>query len=252
LIHHAVAPRSPEWHALRLGIATSSEFHKIVKPAALLKESGSANPDYSKVLSKQAADYMHRLIAEQITGAPCENYESQWMSRGTELEDKAILAYEMLTDTETHPGGFITTDDGLLGCSPDRLIGGDGDLELKCPLIQTQVGYALGSGVDEDYMVQLQGRLLIHEREYVDIFSYHPALTVPPIKVYRKESYIKILRRVLEDFNEVMLAKRLELEQRYGPFLRPEPDEAPDHSDDFLTQADEDMIVEGLKREGKI
>lgn len=234
MIYHACEPRSQEWHALRLGIPTSSEFHKIITPKTMK-------------LSSQAPAYMYRLIAEWVTGEQVENFASQWMDRGTELEDSAKLAYEALTDTETSPGGFITTDDGLLGCSPDRLIGEEGDLELKCPLIQTQVGYALGSGVDEEYMAQLQGRMMITGRQWVDIFSYHPRLVIPVIRVKRDEKYIGILRPVMQTFVDLLIAKRLELEQKYGPFLRPEPEPEPDYSRDFISEDDVEAIIAANK-----
>jgi hypothetical protein len=210
MIYHEVEGRSEKWFALRLGIPTSSEFHKIITPKKLQ-------------LSSQAAGLMYRLLAEWITGAQVENFESEYMVRGTELEDKAVLAYEMLTDTETSLGGFITTDDGMLGCSPDRLIGTEGDLEIKCPLIQTQVGYALTGEVGEDYMTQLQGRLFIHGRQWVDIFSYHPRLSIPPLRIVRNEKFIAALQPVLEAFVATILDARKFLDERFGPFVREAP-----------------------------
>jgi YqaJ-like viral recombinase domain len=225
MIYHACAPRSKEWHALRLGIPTSSEFAKIITPKTMR-------------ISSQAPGYMNRLLAEWITGAQLDTFQSEYMVRGQELEDEAFAAYELLTGTDTQPGGFVTTDDGMLGCSPDRLIGYAGDLELKCPAIQTQVGYAL-DGLGEEYKCQVQGRLMIHEREWVDLFSYHPLFSIPPMRIYRDEKFIAILRPVLATFVDQLLAKRTELEQRFGPFVRPEPREEPPI--DGLGVSDEDL-----------
>ena len=239
--------RGPEWHKLRLGIPCSSEFSKIVKPGVLAKQIADGKIDASKVVSTQSPGYMFRLLAEWVTGEPVENYSSQWMDRGTELEDKAILAYEMLTDTETKPGGFITTDDGLIGCSPDRLIGDEGDLELKCPLIQTQVEYALLGTVGDEYMAQLQGRMLIHGRAWVDIFSYHPRLSIPAMRIYRDEKFIATLGLVLKTFTDQMLEYRLKLEKEYGPFTRPEPE--PNHEKDWISDEDVERILEAQRRD---
>ena len=235
-IFHAVLPRSPEWKQLRLGIATSSEFSDIITPKKL---------EYSKSAEK----LMYIKLAEWMTGQPTENseYESQWMARGVELEDNAIAAYEMLTERETSLGGFFTTDDGLLGCSPDRLIGDAGDLEIKCPLIHSQIGYALGSPVDEAYMLQLQGRMMIHGRMWIDIFSYHPKLLLPPVRVNRDEKIINIMRERLAQFNQTMLQCRLVLEQRFGPFVRPEPEPEPDFRD-AVTDADVEAILAAQRR----
>ena len=57
------------------------------------------------------------------------------MKRGHDLRARRSLPTRGLMEVETSPGGFITSDDGMLECSPDRLIGDRGDLELKCPLI---------------------------------------------------------------------------------------------------------------------
>ncbi len=232
MIYHPVWQNTPEWIGLRLGIPCSSDFHKIITPQTMKQ-------------SKQAKPLMYRLLAEWMTNEPVENYESEYMVRGHELEDLAISAYEILTDCETQPGGFITSDDGLMGCSPDRLIGDKGDLEIKCPLVQTQIQYALEGKIDEDYRAQLQGRLMIHGRDYVDIFSYHPRLSIPALRVVRDDKFIGELSVMLKCFNDLMLEKRAELEKRFGPFLRPEPE--PDHSADFISEQDVDDIIAAQK-----
>lgn len=206
-IYYDVEQNTPEWYRLRLGIPTASEFHRILTPK-------------TRRVSTQAAEYMYRLLGEWITGEPAENAETEWMARGHELEAKAVQAYEVLTGLTTTNGGFITTADGLVGCSPDRLVGGDGDLEIKCPLIATQVRYALTGCITDDYLTQLQGRLMIHGRQWVDIFSYHPAISLPPVRVHRDEQHIETLRMALAVFVSEMLTKRCEIEEKYGPFVR--------------------------------
>lgn len=235
MIFHDVESNSPEWYQLRLGIPTSSEFHKIITPKKL-------------ELSKQAPGYMYRLLAEWVTGEQLENFQTEWMERGTELEDKAVLAYEMLTDQETSRGGFITSDDGFLGCSPDRLIGTVGDLEIKCPLIQTQIEYALTGTVGEDYLAQLQGRMLIHGREWIDIFSYHPRLSIPALRVVRDEKFIAALRPILDQFVATMLECRMELERRFGPFIREAPVRDNRHDEFGVTDEDVEEILAAQER----
>lgn len=233
MIYHAVIQNTPEWKAMRLGIPCSSEFHRIITPKKM-------------ELSAQRYKLMFRLLAEWMTGtsvAEADELRSEYMDRGHELEDRAIAAYEMLTEQETQPGGFITTDDGMVGCSPDRLVGTAGDAELKCPALNTQIKNALLGTLDDDYRCQLQGRLLIHGREWVDIMPYHPAITIPPVRVVRDDKFITPLERALKEFVAEMLDKRCELERRFGPFVRQSDDVAPDHSDDFLTEADAEMII---------
>jgi hypothetical protein len=197
---------------MRLGIPCSSEFHKIFTPKT------------GKV-SKSSEGYLDKLLYEWLSGDITETYQSEYMVRGQAQEDEAVRAYEGLAEVETERGGFITNDAGTMGCSPDRLIGTNGDLEIKNPAGNTQVGYARRGLVDEDYNTQLQGRLLIHGREYVDIFPYHRWLIIPAKRVYRDEPYIAKLKDALEEFINRMLAAREDLEKRFGPFIR--EDKAP-------------------------
>ena len=225
---HDVEPQSEEWHALRLGKLGSSEFSKVITPKKLK-------------LSSQAAGLMNRILAERITGMPVENFATEWMERGIEMEDQAVRAYEAITDAETTRGGLFLEDAGVLCCSPDRLVGDVGDLEIKCPLIQTQVGYAL-NGLDEEYKLQLQGRMMLHGRAWVDIFSYHPLFSIPPLRVNRDDKLIAIMRPVIEQFRDSMLEAHLKLERNFGPFTKPEAP-PPDHTADLPTHAEVDELV---------
>ena len=224
MIHHPVIQGEEQWWKLRGGIPTASNFKRIVTPKGKI--------------SAQAEDYMNILLAEWIMGHAVENNKTEWMERGNELEDGAVRAYEFQRDIETEPGGFYTDDAGLVGASPDRLVGVDGLCEIKCPLAHTHVGYLLTGQVEDEYRPQLQGQLYVSGRKWVDIVSYHPEMPPTIIRVQRDEDYIKLLAAALGTFVELMLRRRTELEQRYGPFTRPEPPAEVDHSADFLNEED--------------
>ncbi len=220
-----------EWLKLRLGRPTASCFHRIITPKRM-------------EISSQAPAYLNELLEEWVTGEEIDTPQTSWMQRGIEDEDAAVAAFEMITDTETTPGGFFTNDAGTIGASPDRLIGSSADLEIKTGAIRTMIGYALDGGITEDHKCQIQGRLLIHEREYVEVFAYNPRIMVPPVKVYRDEKFIKALDAVLNSFVEIMFKKREILEQRFGPFTRPEPEAEPS---EFLSESDGERILESLR-----
>jgi hypothetical protein len=236
MIHHKVAGQSEAWWKLRGGIPTASQFKRLITPTGKI--------------SAQADDYMHILLAEYVIGHAVENYKSEWMDRGTELEDKAVLAYEFQRDVETEPGGFFTDDLVLSGASPDRLVGTDGLLEIKCPLAHTHVRYLLTGKVEEEYKPQLQGQLLLSDRKWVDIVSYHPEMPAAIIRVERDDQYIKALGCVLSTFIQLMLRRRDELAQRYNlrpPAPAPEPTEdrhavSMQDVEDILTAQREDRI----------
>jgi hypothetical protein len=205
---------SADWFHARLGIPTASCFDQIVTPVRC-------------ELSKSAAKYAYRLVAERLLNTPAESLEGQqWMERGQELEPAAVRQYEFVQDVETRPVGFITTDDGLLGASPDRLVKGRAiGLEIKCPAPHTQIGYLL-DGHNEAYRPQVQGQMLVAELERVDFYAYHPRMPACLIETPRDEAYIGRLAAALAAFNEQLFAmveraRALGLFQAYESVLTP-------------------------------
>lgn len=189
MIVHRVAQGSEAWAALRRGIPTASEFGRIVTPGGRL--------------SAQARQYARLLAAEELLDRSLIALdELDLIARGKALEAEAARLYEAEFDIETEPVGLITTDDGRIGASPDRLVGSDGILEIKCPLPQTHIGYII-DGFPDKYKPQVQGQLLVSEREWCHWLSYHPEL--PPVlrKVPRDEDYIALLREALDRFCEM-------------------------------------------------
>ena len=182
-IYYDVIQYSDAWDRLKLGIPSSSYFDRIVTPGG--KE------------SKSWPTYAHGLIAERLIGRRNETYTSPWMERGIEEEMNAVNQYEMLRNIETVPIGFVTNDTGSIGCSPDRLVGEDGILEIKCPAPQTHVGYLLGEQLSRDYYPQIQGQLYVTERKWVDIISYHPDIRPVIMRVERDDAYIEVMAVLL-------------------------------------------------------
>ena len=261
MIYHNVAQNSEAWDRLRLGIPTSSEFHRIMcselgkrykcsecgaefdnarKTCAACK--GACDVIAVGRKSTQYKGYMHRLLAEWIYDAPLEDPESTlrspWMERGHQLEQEAVSAYELDKNCDTQPGGFVTTDNGMVGCSPDRLVGENGLLEIKCPSPPVHVGYMVERSVDGAYWPQLQGQLLITGRTHVDIVSYCPCFPSVIIRVPRDEQYIGFLQDVLVEFVREMMGKRKFLELNYPIREVPKPQAV---ADDPLGVSDADV-----------
>ena len=89
---------------------------------------------------------------------------------------------------DTEPVGFITTDDGLIGASPDRLVkGAPIGLEIKCPAPHTHLAYLL-DGTAPEYKPQVQGQMLVAELERVDLYSYHDRMPPCTIKTPRDDA----------------------------------------------------------------
>lgn len=189
-IYQDIAQGSDAWHKLRLGIPTASNFSKIVTKV-------------KADLSAQAADYALRLVAERLLNqTTAETFDGPWMERGKELEPMAAKQYEFQHEVVTVPVGFITTDDGTLGCSPDRLVAHPSmklALEIKCPSQHVHLGYLL-NGVDDAYKPQVQGQILIAELDRADLYAYHPQMPAALVSTPRDEPYVAKLSAALRQF----------------------------------------------------
>ena len=206
-IYHHFKQRSEEWYEARRGRPTASEFDRIVTPKA--------------ALSKSSVKYMNELLAQWMTGKSDEDlFENDAMAAGKALEPQAVAAFELHTELETQEIGFVTTDDGMIGASPDRLVGDTALLEAKCPFAASvHVGYMRAGGVAEEYKCQVQGQLWVAERDVSYTVSYHGGLPTVIVKVGRDEPFIKVLGPSIRQFVDQMLEARADLEARYGgPF----------------------------------
>src|SRR5256714_5749426 len=123
------------------------------------------------------------------------------MERGLIVEAEAADWYEFDQDVTTQRIGFITNDEHTMGCSPDRLVGNDGLLEIKAPLPHTQVEYWISGEVDERFRPQLQGQLYISQRSWVDIVCWHDVLPKLVTRVEPDEKFIQALDRELQILN---------------------------------------------------
>jgi hypothetical protein len=186
-IFHNVAQYSETYDRLKLGIPTSSNFRKIITP--------QGKP------SKQWREYACVLIAERILQRKIEFYNSPAMERGLIVESEAADWYEFDQDVTVQKVGFITDDDHTVGCSPDRLVGEEGLLEIKAPLPHTQIEYWISGEVSERFRPQLQGQLYVSQRSWVDIVCWHDELPKVVVRVEPDEQFIKTLDRELQVFN---------------------------------------------------
>lgn len=191
---------SDAWKKARLGVVTASGADSILTP-------GTLKP------SKQAAPYMARLVTETLLGAPLDDVSSQFMDRGTQMEPEARKWYGWDRDCDVAQVGFITTDDGRLGCSPDGLVGEDGGLEIKCPAAHTHVAYNMDpDSLVAAYRTQVQVSLLVTGRAWWDILSFHEDLPKVVVRVYPDDAYraafLPALTKFLADMDAALARMR--------------------------------------------
>jgi putative phage-type endonuclease len=190
--------RTDEWYAARLGLATASNFGKVL----------------AKIKTGEAADrrnYRAQLVIERLTGNRQEGYSNAAMQWGTEQEPFARIAYMADRGVDVQEVGFIQHETLMAGCSPDGLIGADGLIEIKCPVSATHIETLKTQHMPLEHMPQVQGQMWIAGREWCDFVSYDPRmpekLQMFVQRIPRDEQYIKALSFEIERFLEEVAAE---------------------------------------------
>lgn len=173
-----------EWFEARLGIPTASMFKDVMAAGQ----------------GKTRKTYMLKLAGERITGELSEQFSNKHTERGGLLEGDAAELYQMQSGTSIDKVGFVRADYDA-GASPDALVGDSGLLEIKTKLPHLQIDYLLTNKDPKEHMKQIQGQLMICEREWCDFVSYWPGLPLFLKRVYRDEVMIKEIREALDTFN---------------------------------------------------
>lgn len=209
---HNVEQGTPEWKRLRAGIPTASCWHKIVTPAKLQP-------------SKSQTDYMYTLLAERYIGEPIDEANSGFMQRGREFEPAMFAAYnEYLygigSDDTATKVGFVTSDDGRVGVSPDRLVGERGYAEGKVPAAHTHMKYLCEpDALREEYIGQVQWGLWVTERDWADLVSWHPTIPIVVVRIERDEDYIGKLSKEVREFCHRLEAKWTMVQSKHGEMI---------------------------------
>lgn len=185
MIIHDVQQGTHEWRQLRLGKITSTRL--------------------KKVLSKDNLSLVDEMIAEEETGfADEDDFVSEEMQRGVDLEPVAIKEYESITGTDVTRYGFLQSEEIPMLCqSPDGYVGTEGAVEVKCPKTKTHVKYIRQGQIPNEYKEQVWCYFLVNtDLKWVDFVSYDPRLTKKPIW---------ILRINREDVQDNLITAELEL-----------------------------------------
>ena len=181
---------SPEWHKARLGCLTASRANDVAAA-----ETTAAHQNY-----------FWKLVAERETGLSEDEFVSEAMERGTEMEPVARAAYE------THTGQFVTQTGFWLhpeiqwfGASPDGLVGDDGLIEIKCPKTSTHMRYLSEGKVPTKYKRQMICQLLCTGRKWVDFVSFDNRVRESKqLFIVRYVPTEKEIKEMLDDVNKFL------------------------------------------------
>ncbi len=195
---------SDEWYAARAGIATASEFSTV-----LAKGKGGGESITRK-------KYLYRLAGERITGTHEEGIQRQDFDRGHEMEAEVADWYAFTRNVEPKQVGFFKTDDcGGMGCSPDRIIGDDGLLEIKTNKPSVLTGLLLKDEFPPEHIAQCQGALFVTGRDYIEIVCYWPGMPKLVKRAVPDRAYQATLRSEITRFNDE-LSELVEKLRHYG------------------------------------
>ena len=107
--------------------------------------------------------YALEILAARMTDPKWDmpSFESLDMTRGIELEQYAGAAFTEITGKKYETVGFIESDCGNYGASPDGINFDDGfGLEIKCPRAHKHLSYLDKEVALKEHGAQIQGNLL--------------------------------------------------------------------------------------------
>lgn len=194
-----------EWIQARIGHATASRAGAIVRR----KKDGQPYSSYQ--------DYVYELVQERLTNMAADHYTSPAMQHGIDTEAEAALTYQMMTGAELHPAPFVRHPTiEWAGASPDRLVGKDGLLEIKCPTPRTHLETLLGAPMNEDYYWQCVWQMACTGREFNDWMSYDgrfdPHLQAKIVRIERKADEIKEAEERYREFLAIVAERVADIE----------------------------------------
>jgi hypothetical protein len=179
---------SEQWLAARTGKLTASNASKVVTAGGKL--------------STQRSAYIDELISDCFCPGQNAWQGNANTDRGTAMEPLARAAFTEATGLEVEEVGFVTREDGVIGCSPDGLISAGGEyvegLEIKCPLPKTHLRYLLDGKLPDSYKPQVHFSIMVTGLPW-HFWSYCPGMK--PLHLYvEPDDYTAKLEEMVEDF----------------------------------------------------
>lgn len=194
---------SIEWHEQRFGCVTGTRIQNAVGA-----KWDARNKKWKLGDKKIQQTLMFELLSERMSENEVNDFTSQAMERGNELEPFAIKAASesMTLDYQTC---------GMLGCdysehfkfSPDAIFEKNevviGGLETKCPSGKKHIEYILNDEIPREYFWQVMGAMILDDDvEWWDFCSYDDRNYERPIFMIRADR---------SDYAELITEARKEL-----------------------------------------
>ncbi len=164
-----------DWTKLHFGIPTASGLDNLLTPEFELRK------------GELPKTYVYKKVAEKLQGRPLIDLSASsfMLEQGMIIEEEARPWYALEYDKKIKQVGFITTDDGRFGCSPDGLILNDEcGLEIKSPAAHTHVKYLVNGVLPKEYVSQVYGSMFATGFKKWIFVSYRRGFPALVLEVY--------------------------------------------------------------------
>ncbi len=190
MIIHNIEQGHIDWFKLRMGIPTASELGNLLTPEFELRK------------GEMLKSFVYSKVAEAWSDRPLISTGNWNTEQGQLLEDEAIPWYALEYDKKIKQVGFITTDDGRFGCSPDGLILNDEcGLEIKSPAAHTHVKYLVNGVLPKEYVAQVYGSMFATGFKKWIFVSYRRGFPALVLEIYRDEKAMAAIERAVTVFH---------------------------------------------------
>ncbi len=160
-----IEPDTAAWFNARIGCLTGSRFGDAIAKQKSGKWAASRET------------LLYELLAERLTWYAAEHFVTPAMEWGRQHEKAAVELLEVRSGVLFDPAGFILHPTiEHFGSTPDRLMGTDGVLEIKCPTTKTHLQYLTAGVVPEQYKPQMLAEMMCSSRAWARFTSYDPRL----------------------------------------------------------------------------
>ncbi len=181
-----------EWIRLHFGIPSAAALDQLLTPEFELRK------------GEMPKTYVYKKVAEVIQNRPAIDLSTSsfMMEQGMILESEARPWFELEYDKKVKTVGFITTDDGRCGCSPDGLILNDEcGIEIKCPSPAVHVKYLVNGVLPKEYAAQVLGSMFVTGFKKWIFVSYRRGFPALVLEIYRDEKAMSAIASAIDSFH---------------------------------------------------
>lgn len=198
---HLIAQGHIDWFRLRIGKVTASELCNLLTPEFKLRT------------GETPRTFVYSKLAELWRGQPLISTGSWQTEQGNIRQDEAIPFLALEKEWDIREGGFIETDDGRAGCSPDGLVGEDMGVEVKCPEPTNHVRYLVEGKLPPAYVTQVHGSLYVTGFPRWTFLSYNRGFPPLILEIERDEAIMAKIADAVDYFHSQLQSAKAAVSQ---------------------------------------